>query len=172
MASIVEGRSRRARWRSSRRVMRRRALLWLLVPALAIVAGSVVLYARAHTSAAPAPASSVAVQVGTTPSLFADRFMQSILIDDGALGWRQLCPSIQAALPMDQLTQQANAAGAAAAQQGIRLTAQFVGAQPRVGGGEQRLYLVTAHWSSGATQRRAFAILTQASGCVEDASYQ
>lgn len=102
----------------------------------------------------------------------ADRFVQSVVADDGKLGWEQLCPDIQAALPVDQMTQQADAARAAAAEQGLRLTSQFVRAQPGQAGGETRLYLITAHWQNGTMQQRNFAVVTQESGCVEDAGYQ
>jgi hypothetical protein len=98
----------------------------------------------------------------------ADRFMQSIVTDDGALGWRQLCPNIQAQLPMDQLVQQANAQRAAAAQEGVRLTMQFVGTHRQQDGGVTRVYVVTAHWPDGTTQQRMYNVLTQSSGCVED----
>jgi hypothetical protein len=149
--------------------------MWLLVLTLAVlvvVAVPVALFGRAHGWGAATPAVPTAVQVGATSKLPADRFVQSIVTSDGALGWRQLCPSIQAALPVDELVQQANAARSAAAQQGIRLTAQFESTASRQGGGEQRMYRVTAHWSNGTTQQRKLAVLTQPSGCVEDAGYQ
>jgi hypothetical protein len=98
----------------------------------------------------------------------ADRFMQSIVTDNGALGWRQLCPNIQAQLPMDQLVQQADAQRAAAAQEGVRLTMQFVGTHPQQDGGVTHVYVVTAHWPNGTTQQRMYNVLTQSSGCVED----
>jgi hypothetical protein len=137
-----------------------------------IAAGSLLVYAYTRAQATSAATSSAEASAGGLSALPADRFMQSIVVDDGALGWRQLCPEIQAALSQDEMTQQANAARAAAVQQGIHLTARFVSAHPRQGGGEQRLYLVTAHWTSGATQQRVFAIQTQASGCVDDVGYQ
>jgi hypothetical protein len=149
--------------------------MWFLVLTLVVllaVAVPVVLYGHAQGWGATSSATPSSVQVGTTSKLPADRFVQSILTSDGALGWRQLCPSVQATLPVDELVQQANAARSAAAQQGIRLTAQFERSTSRQGGGEQRLYMVTAHLSNGATQQRNLAVLTQPSGCVEDAGYQ
>ncbi len=161
--------------RSSRRPVSRRTLVWLLALILVVLIAAAVpaaLYARAQGWGAASQAPPTGVQVGTASRLPADRFVESILTSDGALGWRQLCPSVQAALPIDQLVQQANAARSAAAQQGIRLTAQFESTQSRQGGGEQRLYMVTAHWSNGTIQQRSLAVLTQPSGCVEDAGYQ
>lgn len=142
------------------RVVGHRGLVWLLVPLLLVAAGSAVLFARSQVQG---------VAPGTLP---ADRFIQSIVTDDGALGWHQLCPSIQARLPLDELVQQADAERAAVAQQHVRLAMQFVGTHPQPGGGEQRVYLVTAHWPNGATQQRTFTVLTQPSGCVEDVQNQ
>ena len=143
------------------RTVGRRALVWLLVPLLlAGVVGSVVLFTRPQAQGA-APA--------TVP---ADRFIQSIVTDDGALGWHQLCPDIQARLSIDALVQQANAQRAAVAQQHVRLTMKFVGTQPQQGGGEQRVYLLTAYWPNGMSQQRTFTVLTQPSGCVEDVQNQ
>ena len=142
------------------RTVGRRALAWLLVPLLLAAAGSVILFARPQG------------QGGAPSTLPADRFIQSIVTDDGALGWHQLCPSIQARLSLNELVQQADAERAAVAQQHVWLTMKFVGTQPQQGGGEQRVYVVTAHWPNGTTQQRTFAVLTQPSGCVEDVQNQ
>jgi|GraSoi_2013_60cm_1033757.scaffolds.fasta_scaffold75809_1 hypothetical protein len=143
------------------RTIGRRTLVWLLVPLLlAGVVGSVVLFTRPQAQGA----------VPTTVP--ADRFIQSIVTDDGALGWHQLCPDIQARLSIDALVQQANAQRAAVAQQHVRLTMKFVGTQPQQGGGEQRVYLLTAYWPNGMSQQRTFTVLTQPSGCVEDVQNQ
>ena len=144
------------------RIVGHRALAWLLVPLLLAGVGSAVLFTRPQGQRA-------AVAPSTLP---ADRFIQSIVTDDGALGWHQLCPSIQARLSLDALVQQADAQRAALAQQHVRLTMKFVGTQRQQGGGEQRVYLLTAHWPSGMTQQRTFTVLTQPSGCVEDVQNQ
>jgi hypothetical protein len=130
-----------------------------------VVGGVVVLLARQAASGAGAGPI-------TEPKLPADRFVQSVVTDDGKLGWDQLCPDIQAALPADQLVQQADEARAAAAKQGLRLSSQFVRSESMQAGGETRLYVITAHWSNGTTQQRNFTVVTQGSGCVEDAGYQ
>lgn len=102
----------------------------------------------------------------------ADLFMQSLVKDDGALGWHQLCPSIQAQLPESTLIKQADTERGTRAQQGITLTADFIGARPRPSGGQLRVYIVTAHWHNGTTNLRTFSVLTQPSGCVEDVASQ
>lgn len=157
------------RFHSPTRLTRRQVLLvWMLVPLLLIAVVSAVIYARTQGQSVPSKASSSAMHTHTAPTKPADRFMQSIVTEDGALGWRQLCPSIHAQLPQDELVQQANAERAAAARQGVWLTMEFKGTHARQGGGELRVYLVTAHWPNGTTQQRTFNVFTQASGCVED----
>jgi hypothetical protein len=98
--------------------------------------------------------------------------MQSLVTEDGALGWRQLCPNIQAQLPQDALVQQADAMRAAAVREGVWLTAQRVDTQSQPSGGEAHVYRVTMHWPNGATQQRTYSVLTQSSGCVEDVQTQ
>jgi len=175
MASTVHGKDHRGRRSaSSGHIFGRRMLVWLLLPMLVAAAVSAVLYAYAQgqgAAATPEGASS-STRADTAPPPPADRFMQSIITDDGALGWRQLCPNVQAALPLDQLVQQADKARAEAARQGIRFTVGLMSAQPQQGGGEQRVYVVTAHWPNGAMQQRTFIVLTLPSGCVEDAGYR
>src|SRR5262249_5237205 len=132
-----------------------------------------ILYAmHASRSVENADMPSQALQPNTTQMQPADRFMQSIVTDDGALGWNQLCPSIQAQLPIGELVQQADAQRALLAQEGIRLTVKFVGSNPQRGGGALRVYEVTAHWPTGRTELRTFNVLTQPSGCVEDVTNQ
>lgn len=147
----------------------RRALIWLLAPLLLVGAMCAILY-YVHAQGAVAVARSPVrpAQAHSAPMQPADWFMQSVVTDDGALGWRQLCPSIQAQLPVDTLVQQANAQRTAAAQQGVRLTMEFKGTHPQRGGGDIHVYLVTAHWPNGATQQRTFSVLTQPGGCVAD----
>jgi hypothetical protein len=131
----------------------------LIIPALVYAHG--VMFARtpAKISAASRP-------------LPADLFIQSVVKDDGALGWHQLCPTVQTQLPLSALMQQAETQRQDAAQHGLRLTSVFVGARPRSTGGELRIYVLTAHWSNGATEQRTYSVLTQASGCVEDVTSQ
>lgn len=162
------------RSRSSRRItVRRRTLIWLLVPVLLLVAAvPAILYMQSQAQAAGPGASLNAERTPVVSAQPADRFMQSVVTDDGALGWHQLCPSVQARLPMDELVQVANTQRTAVAQQGIRLTMKFVGTQSRQGGGELRTYIVTAHWTNGGTQTRTFTVLTQQTGCVEDVQNQ
>jgi hypothetical protein len=102
----------------------------------------------------------------------ADLFMLSVIEDDGALGWHQLCHSTQAQVPENMLVQQASAEHTARAKQGLKLTLDFIGARPRPIGGELRVYIVTGHWPNGTTQMSTYSVLTQASGCVEDAKNQ
>lgn len=98
----------------------------------------------------------------------ADLFMQSVVQGDGQLGWHQLCPGMQAEVPLDEMRSQADTQRAGEARQGLTLTLDYVGARPRPAGGEIRVYVVTAHQHSGPTQQRTYIVLTQASGCVED----
>ncbi len=165
-----------ARRTPARRVVPSRALLrhfrhhplvWLTLCALLLVAlTSVVVYGVMEVAASNAVATGHRAQ--TTRALPADRFIQSVVKDDGSLGWHQLCPALQAALPQNVLVQQANAQRDIAARQGLQLTADFVGARPRPTGGEIRIYVITAHWPSGSAQQRIYSVLTQANGCVED----
>lgn len=151
-----------------------RWILLLVVAVLLIVAAvPAVFYAyaqgAARASERPERSSSSTLESGPgTPLQPADRFMQSIVTDDGALGWHQLCASLQAQLPLGVLVKQANAQRMALAQQGVWLTAAFVGTQPQQDGGVSHVYVVTAHWPGGTTQTRTFTVLTQPSGCVED----
>lgn len=154
--------------KQSRRKQRMRLIAW--VTALTLLAASIVpalVYARSLLDARTSDQPSAA-----TGALPADLFIQSVVKDDGALGWHQLCPAVQAQLPLTELRQQADAQRQAAAQQGLRLTSTFVGAQPRPAGGEIREYVLTAHWSNGTTEQRTYTVLTQASGCVEDVTTQ
>jgi hypothetical protein len=143
------------------------ALALLLIPALAAVVVPATLYVRAAGVASP---------VGTTPnatrSVPADLFVRSIVLDDGALGWHQLCPNVQAQVPLDSLVQQASAQRDAASKAGLTLTSSFLGAVPMASGGQLRVYVLTAHWSNGATELRTYSVSTQRSGCVADVKNQ
>jgi hypothetical protein len=146
--------------RDHRRIFHRSMLVWAVVVLLIVAAVPTAFYVftrvASGTSSSSAPASP------------ADRFMQSIVTGDGALGWHQLCPSVQAQLPMSVLEQQASAQRRAMQRQGVWLTATPVGTQPQKDGGTSHLYHVTAHWRSGATQSSTFMVSTQPSGCVEN----
>jgi hypothetical protein len=150
--------NRKVRWR----------LAWLLVPVLLVVAVPAILYMYAQRSSPMAVVPGSRAPTHSVPRQPADRFIQSIVTEDGALGWHQLCPTIQAQLPMDELVQQANEQRVTLLQHGIRLTMRFTGTMPRQGGGTVRMYEVTAHWPGGNTQQRTFSVYTQRSGCVED----
>jgi hypothetical protein len=102
----------------------------------------------------------------------ADLFIQSVTQDDGALGWHQLCPDLQAQLPESMLVQQANAQHAQMAQYGITLTSSLIGAEPRAAGGQMRQYLLIAHWPDRSTQQKTYTVFTEPSGCVADISIQ
>jgi hypothetical protein len=98
----------------------------------------------------------------------ADLFMQSVVKRDGALGWHQLCPSVQAQLPLATLTRQVEEQRISEFRQSLTLTVDYVGSHPRPQGGEIRLYVVTAHRPHGWVGLRMHTVYTQASGCVED----
>ncbi len=98
----------------------------------------------------------------------ADLFMQSVVKRDGALGWHQLCPALQAQEPLSVLTGQVEEQRIAESGQGLTLTVDFVGANSRLHGGQIRLYVVTARRSHGWAEQRTYIVYTQASGCVED----
>ena len=98
----------------------------------------------------------------------ADIFMQSVIKRDGALGWHQLCPAMQAQVPLSLLAGQANRQRSAESQQGLTLTVDYIGAHAQPHGGQIRLYVVTAHRPNGWSAQRTYILYTQASGCVED----
>lgn len=98
----------------------------------------------------------------------ADLFMQSVVKRDGQLGWRQLCPAMQAQLPLSALTNQLEQQRTAESRQGLRLSVDYVGAHARAQGGQLRLYVLTAHRTDGWVGQRTYIVWTQASGCVED----
>src|SRR5579864_2221203 len=103
----------------------------------------------------------------TTPAP-ADLFMQSVVKRDGALGWHQLCPALQAQEPLPVLTGQVEEQRIAESGQGLTLTVDYVGAHSRPQGGQIRLYVVTARRSHTWAEQRTYMVYTQASGCVED----
>ena len=98
----------------------------------------------------------------------ADLFMQSVVKRDGALGWHQLCPSVQAQLPLSVLANQVKQRHIAESRRGLTLTVDYVGTHSRPQGGQIRLYVVTAHRPHGWVEQRTYIVYTQASGCVEN----
>jgi hypothetical protein len=152
------------RSRPARRRLFPRPILIALTALLVISALAFVRVAR------PNSASGVIARAASMPP--ANLFMQSVIDDNGALGWHQLCPSTQVQVSESALVKQANAERAARAQQGLTLTLDFIGARPRPSGGELRVYIVTGHWPNGTTQMSTYSVLTQPSGCVEDAKNQ
>lgn len=107
-----------------------------------------------------------AVQANTpTP---ADLFMQSVVKLDGNLGWHQLCPALQAQLPLSELASQVQEQRIAESGQGLTLTVDYIGAHARPQGGQIRMYVVTAHRTDGLVGQKTYIVYTQASGCVED----
>jgi len=144
-------------------------LVWVAATLLFVAAATAVFYAYAHWTTASESPSRLTLGSGTGTTVQpADQFMHSIVTEDGALGWHQLCPNLQTQLPMNALVQQARAQRTTLAQYGVWLTVKFVGTQPQHDGGVSHVYVVTAHWPSGATQTRTYIVLTQPSGCVED----
>jgi hypothetical protein len=152
-----------------RRVFRRSVLVWVIVVAILLVAAvPAVFYLFAHVGPGASATNSRSASTSNLLASPADRFMKSIVTGDGALGWHQLCPSIQAQLPLAAIEQQANTQRNTMAKQGVWLTATPVGTHTQQDGGVSHLYVVTAHWRSGATQSSTFTVSTQSSGCVED----
>jgi hypothetical protein len=98
----------------------------------------------------------------------ADLFMQSVVQRDGGLGWHQLCPALQAQVPLAVLASQVQQQRSAEARQGLTLTLDYIGAHAQPQGGEIRLYVVTACRPHGWVELRMYIVYMQASGCVED----
>jgi hypothetical protein len=108
----------------------------------------------------------VAVQANTPAP--ADLFMQSVVKRDGSLGWHQLCPALQAQMPLSALASQVEEQRIAESRESLTLVVDYVGARSRPQGGQIRLYLVTAHRPNGWVDQRTYIVYTQASGCIED----
>jgi hypothetical protein len=105
------------------------------------------------------------VRAAPTP---ADLFMQSVVKRDGQLGWRQLCPDLQAQIPQIVLIRQADAQRASDLSQGVTLTMQTLGVYPLAQKGVLHLYLLTAHGPHHWEAQRAYLVRTRAGGCVAD----
>jgi hypothetical protein len=143
----------RNRWRSTILHVLRYPIVWLgLLVVLAtptLIVG--ITHVLQHTTPAPA-----------------DLFMQSVVQRDGGLGWHQLCPALQAQVPLAVLASQVQQQRSAEARQGLTLTLDYIGAHAQPQGGQIRLYVVTAHRPSGWVGQRTYIVYTQASGCVQD----
>ncbi len=98
----------------------------------------------------------------------ADVFMQSVVKRDGALGWHQLCPALQAQEPLPALASQVEQQRFAESGQSLTLTVDYIGSHSQPQGGQIRLYVVTARRPGGWVEQRTYIVYTQASGCVED----
>src|SRR5438876_4559693 len=94
--------------------------------------------------------------------------MQSVVKRDDKLGWYQLCPALQAQVPLSTLASQLEQQRSAEAGQGLTLTVDYTGTHSRPEGGQIRLYVVTARRPDGWVGLRTYIISTQASGCVEN----
>ena len=107
-----------------------------------------------------------AVQANTPAP--ADLFMQSVVKRNGTLGWHQLCPTVQAQMPLSGLASQVKEQRIAESRESLTLVVDYVGAHSRPQGGQVRLYVVTAHRPNGWVDQRTYIVYTQASGCIED----
>jgi hypothetical protein len=154
-------------------VQRHRMLIWAVAAPLVMAAVPLVIFATAEriNTVSQRPSHMTSDTGPGMSSQPADQFMQSVVTQDGALGWRQLCPSLQTLLRLDTMVQQTNVQRADLAQQSVRLTVAPVGARLQKDGGIMHVYMVTAQWPSGATQTNTYNVLTQPSGCVEDVQH-
>src|SRR3989442_3729432 len=98
----------------------------------------------------------------------ADLFMQSVVKRDGALGWHQLCPAMQAQMPLSALASQVQEERIAESGESLTLVVDYVEAHPQPQGVQIRDYVVTARRPNGWVGQRTYIVYTQASGCVED----
>jgi hypothetical protein len=107
-----------------------------------------------------------------TTSSQADLFMESVIKRDGALGWKQLCPDLQAKIPIDELQRQAAQQRSYEANQGVTLALDYLGMHSQTAGhGDIHLYLVTAKNHTGLLAQRIYVLTTQQVGCVEDVQH-
>lgn len=131
----------------------------LLMVCIALAGASAVAYgvfARGEQQAAPTPA---------------DLFMQSVLTQNGALGWNQLCPDLQAQIPKTELILEANSQHASNLSQHVTLSMESLGVHSLAKGDQFHLYLVTARKPDGWESQRIYAVMTQGNGCVEDVQH-
>src|SRR5438105_13108202 len=110
----------------------------------------------------------IRLAVQTNPPAPADLFMQSVVKRNGTLGWHQLCPALQAQMPLSALASQVEKQRIAESRESLTLVVDYVGAHSRPQGGQVRLYVVTARRPNGWVDQRTYIVYTQASGCIED----
>jgi hypothetical protein len=104
----------------------------------------------------------------TAESSPADLFIRSIVLEDGDLGWKQLCPSLQQDVPRTVMQELTTTQRAISSAKGMTLTVEHVADRPRPGGGEIRFYLGTLRTADGSTGQKTYIISTQVNGCVEN----
>lgn len=97
----------------------------------------------------------------------ADRFMHSVAVRDGALGWRQLCPQLQKVVTQDTMRSQADGQKAAEAGHVARIRVDFVGSRPLRPEGQVRFYMLTAVTADGSEATRLYIVRTLRAGCVD-----
>lgn len=131
----------------------RAPIMWVCLAMVLVIPTFILITNRAVPANTPTPA---------------DLFMQSVVKRDAALGWHQLCSSVQAQVPLAALASQVEQQRRAEAGEGLTLSVDYIGAHARPQGGQIRLYVVTAHRPDGWVGQRTYIVYTQASGCVED----
>jgi hypothetical protein len=131
----------------------RAPIMWVCLVVVLAIPTFILVTNRAVPAKTPAPA---------------DLFMQSVVKRDAALGWHQLCSSVQAQVPLASLAGQVEKQRIAEAGEGLTLTVDYIGAHAQPQGGQIRLYVVTAHRPNGWVGQRTYIVYTQAGGCVED----
>lgn len=132
----------------------------LLIVCAALAGGSAVAYSvfarGAQQKASPTPA---------------DLFMQSVMTQDGGLGWNQLCPELQAQIPKIELIREANVQHASDLSQKVSLSMEPLGVHALAKTGALHLYLVTARKPDGWESQRIYAVMTRSGGCVADVQH-
>lgn len=133
--------------------------IMLLIVCAVLAGGSAVAYsvfARGAQKASPTPA---------------DLFMQSVMTQDGGLGWNQLCPELQAQIPKIELIREANMQHASDLSQKVSLSMEPLGVHALAKASALHLYLVTARKPDGWESQRIYAVMTRSGGCVEDVQH-
>lgn len=149
-------------WKTLRTSTHRLALNWLLILIGSMALGGGLVYAYTLYSHGES----------NSPPTQATLFMQSVVTRDGALGWHQLCPDVQALLPQTVLIREANTQHAADLRQGVTLSMQPLATRSLEKGEKLYLYLVTARKPDGWEAQRVYMVRTRNGGCVKDVKYQ
>src|SRR5258708_8860365 len=123
-----------AQWRSTLLHMLRYPIVWLGLLVVLATPTLIVGIPRVLQHTTPAPA---------------DLFMQSVVQRDGGLGWHQLCPALQAQMPLALLASQVQHQRSAQAAHGPSPPLDYIGGHAQPPGGQIRLYVVTAHRPTG-----------------------